>query len=163
MFASIGSSEKISGECDEWTKPRTPFDRFVKAFTLIIVATLACALAGCGRRNQAGTTSGHFAEMLIAEIKYQGGRDVSLPSALQSPVSTWRYQRDRFGTVLETQDIEFGEVDKFVRSTYGELSKACITTQDSQQWVISAKTAGVAIWYSALEKGVRVTIQKPIN
>lgn len=135
----------------------------MNAFTTIFVATLACLLTGCEQRNQAGITSGRLDEVLIAEIRDNGGQQVKPPEALSSQVSTWSYRRDQFGTVLETHDIDFAQVDQFVRRAYGEPSKAGKTPEHSQQWVVSAKTAGVAIWYSALEKGVRITILKAVN
>lgn len=137
----------------------------MKLGTIIFLVIFVCVLAGCNeqRQQQAGNISGRFEEVLNIEITQNGGKPVKPSEVSQSAAWNWSYRRDRFGTVMQTQDIDFEQIDQFIRSTYGEPDKAGLTAEQTQQWAIFAKTAGVSIWYSALEKGVRVTILKPVN
>ena len=79
------------------------------------------------------------------------------------PVAHWTRTQDRFGTVLETSDMTFQQVDQFLTGAFGKPNEAGNTAEGQMQWVIPAKVAGVSIWYSKKGDGVKISVLKPLH
>ena len=127
---------------------------------LALLASLALFVAG----RRAGGQSVPLDQVLMAEIERWGGKPVAQGSAPAVPAlrARWTVKRDNFGTVLETGDLSFQQVDGYLRRAFGPPSKAGVTGDNHQQWVIPAKVAGTAIWYSESGGGIRITVSKPL-
>ena len=78
-------------------------------------------------------------------------------------VAHWERRQDRFGTVLETSNMTFQQVDQFLRDTFGKPNEAGNTAEGQVQWVIPARVVGVSIWYSKKGDGVKISVLKPLH
>jgi|GEM_PF-6860581 len=119
---------------------------------------LALLVPGC----KTGVVTGRLDEVLMPEVRRWGGTPEVHVDAPTVP-ARWTVKRDRFGTVLQTADLSFEQVNGFLTQAFGPSSKGGVTADHHQQWVIPAKAAGVSIWYSEAVDGVRITVLKPLN
>jgi len=118
----------------------------------------ALFVPGC----KTSVVTGRLDEVLMPEVKRWGGNPEVQGNA-PTVRARWTIERDRFGTVLQTADLNFEQVNGFLVQAFGAPSKGGMTVDHHQQWVIPAKTAGVSIWYSESGNGVRITVLKPLN
>jgi hypothetical protein len=134
----------------------------MKRLALTVLLGLASLASGC---KTTGHVSGRLDEILPTEITRYGGHAITIPSeSVYAANGEWTIKRDRFGVVLQASDVDFEQVDGFLREVYGTPSKGGKTGEHQQQWVIPAKVAGVSIWYAKMENGgVQVTVLKPLN
>jgi len=127
--------------------------RFLGFFVCFVLLVLSCKTGG---------VTGRLDEVLMPEVKRWGGNPEVQGNAPPVPAH-WTVKRDRFGTVLHTADLNFEQVNGFLAQAFGAPSKGGMTADHHQQWVIPAKAAGVSIWYSEADDGVRITVLKPLN
>ena len=125
----------------------------MKSICLIFLVSLAWLSSSCSTHRM----SGELDNFLVAEIRRYGG-NAGIHEKGVGLGGRWIYERDRFGTVIRSGDVKFEALDQFLKLAYGAPSKAGTTSEQQQQWVIPAKSAGVSIWYSKLDDGVGVTV-----
>ena len=109
----------------------------------LFFAGVACIVLGCSTSER----SANLYDILAPEIKSYGGRMPVSQDGPTPPVAHWTRTQDRFGTVLETSDMTFQQVDQFLTGAFGKPNEAGNTAEGQMQWVIPAKVAGVSIWY----------------
>jgi len=153
-----GSAASCVGDGTRSRKHAIPWDPFMRLYHLALAA--ACFALGCGCRTH--TVSGSLNAFILSKVVGYGG---AAPSGGSSNVMVgkWTVSVDNFGTLIQTDKINFEQVDRFLKELYGAPAAAGRTTEGHRQWVIPARTAGVAIWYLATGEGVRIIINKQLR
>ena len=141
-----------------WEASKQTYNKQRMKVSLIFIVSIVCLTSGCGPNHG----SGRLNDVLINEIKRNGGR-AEIHEQLPNLTGRWTCQRDRFGSVFQTRDMQFEQIDQFFRRAYGAPNKAGETPEHQQQWVIPARAAGVSIWYLKLGDGVKISILKPLE
>ena len=109
------------------------------------------------------TYRGRLDEFIVKRVSAYGGHPATDTSAMPL-IGRWKVTTDEFGCVIETGDIGIEAIDKFVCGAYGPPTHRTLVSDGSVQYVVSAKTAGVAIWFRATTNGtLRITINKPMH
>jgi hypothetical protein len=121
----------------------------------------AAILGSCGCNTSSGKLTGPPDDFVVAEIRRYGGHS-------DHPISVhltgeWTFQRDNYGTVLESKNADFDNLDQFIRNGWGAPKPAGFSASKEQQWVIPARVAGVSIWYLKSGSGVKISLVKPPN
>ena len=78
-------------------------------------------------------------------------------------VGHWTEVEDAYGIVFISKDIKFRDFKKSVETIYGPAQNIGRSQNGRQQFVIPAARAGAAIWFSELNPGLRVAVNKPIR
>jgi len=115
---------------------------------------------GVGCKSQ--QSSQHLDEFIFSTVQSYGGRKES-KTTLPTLKGAWTRTEDKNGIVIQSQKIKFQEVDQILRIAYGDPTEGGKTPDGHVQWVIPARIAGVAIWYSQIGDGVQITINRPLN
>ena len=109
------------------------------------------------------TYYGRLDEFIVGRVSAYGGNPAKEES-IAPLIGRWKASTDEFGCVIETRDVGIEALEKFVSGAYGLPSRRTLVSDGSVQYVVSARTAGVAIWFRAMtNRAVRITINKPMH